>query len=175
MDFIQNIKQAIPDYAKDIRLNLDTVVTKSNLDTNIVLGCVVASAFANKNSFIVHSVKNSSLIDETYLQAALTAASLMAMNNTWYPYVEMSQDAQLKTLAPGLRMNAYASHGGIDKLHFEMFTLAASIVGKCHFCVESHYKILAQAGVTVEQLKEIGKIAAVITATSQILSIENTH
>jgi AhpD family alkylhydroperoxidase len=37
--------------------------------------------------------------------------------------------------------------------------LAASIVGKCHFCVKAHYETLKQEGYTVEQLRDIGRIA----------------
>ncbi len=168
---INDLKNKIPDYAKDLRLNLDSVVGRSPLDKNIVLGCVVASAFASKNSYLLNVIQNDESLDKTYIQAALTAASLMAINNMWYPYVEMTADEQLKTLTVGLRMNAYATHGGIDKNHFEMFTLAASIIGKCHFCVESHYQLLKNAGVTVEQLKEIGKISAVISAISHLFDI----
>jgi lipoyl-dependent peroxiredoxin subunit D len=163
------VKNKIPDYAKDLRLNLDSVVGRSPLDKNIVLGCVVASAFAAKNTYLLNALQNDESLDSTYIQAALTAASLMAMNNTWYPYVEMTADEQLKTLAPGLRMNAYATHGGIDKNHFEMFALAASIIGKCHFCVASHYQLLKQAGIPIEELKEIGKIASIINAVSHII------
>ncbi len=171
MDFINNIKDSIPDYAKDIRLNLDSVIVRSPLDKKIVLGAALAAAFTAKNSRLVNEIKNSGLLEELYLHASLTAASLMAMNNTWYPFVEMAQDNELKNLAPGLRMNAYLSHGGIDKNHFEMFALAASIIGKCHFCIESHYKILKTAGVSINDLKEIGKIASVVAAVSNLMNI----
>ena len=43
-------------------------------------------------------------------------------------------------------MNAYATHGGVDRASFELYALAASIVGKCEFCVQSHYKLLARRG-----------------------------
>ncbi|MFM2343641.1 MAG: hypothetical protein RLZZ210_249 [Pseudomonadota bacterium] len=173
MDFINNIKSAIPDYAKDIRLNLDSVIARSPLEQNVALGCTVAAAFASKSKLLLNAIKTSGALDATYLQAALTAASLMAMNNTWYPYVEMTNDSELKSIAAGLRMNAYATHGGIDKNHFEMFTLAASIVGKCHFCVESHYKMLKSAGISVGELKEVGKIAATVVAVANILEAES--
>jgi alkyl hydroperoxide reductase subunit D len=54
-----------------------------------------------------------------------------------------------------------------------MFTLAASIVGKCHFCVESHYKMLKSAGISVGELKEVGKIAATVVAVANILEAES--
>jgi alkyl hydroperoxide reductase subunit D len=94
----------------------------------------------------------------------------MAQNNVWYPYVEMADDEQLKGLPAGLRMNAIASHGGTTKANFEAYSLAASIVGKCHFCVKAHYETLKQEGYTVEQLRDIGRIAAVITSVSRVLA-----
>jgi alkyl hydroperoxide reductase subunit D len=94
----------------------------------------------------------------------------MAQNNVWYPYVEMTGDENLKGLPASLRMNAIANHGGTTKLRFEAFSLAASIVGKCHFCVKAHYDTLKKEGMTVEQLRDIGRIAAVITAVAKILN-----
>jgi alkyl hydroperoxide reductase subunit D len=102
--------------------------------------------------------------------AALTASSLMGMNNVWYPYVEMVDDPNLKGLPAQLRMNAIATHGGTTKGRFEAYSLSASIVGKCHFCVKSHYDNLKKEGYTVEQLRDIGRIAAVITSVAKVLN-----
>ena len=105
-----------------------------------------------------------------YADAAMTAASIMAQNNVWYPYVEMADDPALAGLPAGLRMNAIASHGGTTKSNFEAFSLAASIVGKCHFCVKAHYETLKKEGYTVEQLRDIGRIAAVINSVAKVLN-----
>jgi alkyl hydroperoxide reductase subunit D len=94
----------------------------------------------------------------------------MGMNNVWYPYVEMADDANLKGLPAQLRMNAISTHGGTTKERFEAYSLAASIVGKCHFCVKSHYDNLKKMGYTVEQLRDIGRIAAVITSVAKVLN-----
>ena len=66
-------------------------------------------------------------------------------------------------------MNAYATLGGVEKKKFEAYALAASIVGKCHFCVQSHYALLKKEGYTVQQLRDIGRIAAVVNAAAQVL------
>jgi alkyl hydroperoxide reductase subunit D len=100
----------------------------------------------------------------------MTAASLMAQNNVWYPYVEMAGDEALKGLPAQLRMNAIATHGGTTKERFESYSLAASIVGKCHFCVKAHYDGLKKMGYTVEQLRDIGRIAAVMNAVAKVLN-----
>lgn len=115
-------------------------------------------------TFIASSFEN-----ETEKFAALTAAAIMAQNNIWYPYVEMAEDPQLKGLPAGLRMNGIANHGGTSKAKFEAYSLAASIVGKCHFCVKAHYDTLKKEGFTVEQLRDIGRIAAVINSVSKVM------
>jgi alkyl hydroperoxide reductase subunit D len=112
----------------------------------------------------------SGMEDATERDAALTAASLMAMNNVWYPYVEMAEDERLTGLPAQLRMNAISSHGGTTKARFESYSLAASIVGKCHFCVKAHYETLKKEGYSVEQLRDIGRIASVITSVARVLN-----
>ena len=111
---------------------------------------------------------NSPLVGKPEREAAMTAAALMGTNNVYYPFVEMTGDVDLKGLPAGLRMQAYATHGGVSKLKFEMYALCASIVGKCHFCVKSHYDLLKNEGVTVTQLQSVGKIAAVVNAVGKI-------
>lgn len=172
MEFLNTIKERIPDYAKDVRLNLDATIARSSLDAADALGAALAAAYAAKSKFIVDAIRNSSQLSETDSNAALTAAALMGMNNVWYPYVEMADDADLKTQRAELRMNAYGTHGGVDKRRFELFALAASIIGKCHFCVASHYKLLKETGMTAVQLRDIGRIAAVISAAANVLAVE---
>ena len=99
----------------------------------------------------------------------------MGMNNIWYPYVEMAADTELKTLRPELRMNAYATHGGVDRASFELYALAASIVGKCEFCIQSHYKLLRENGVSTQQLRDVGRITAVVNAVAQVLAVEHVE
>jgi lipoyl-dependent peroxiredoxin subunit D len=170
MDFITPIVQQIPDTAKDIRLNLDAVLSRSSLPPEDALGVALAAAFAARSPQLVQALKSGTPPAEA--QAALTAAALMGMNNAWYPFVEMTGDDELKTMRAELRMNAYASHGGVSKAKFEAYALAASIIGKCHFCVKSHYELLKKEGWTTQQLRDVGRIAAVVNATAQVLSVQ---
>ena len=172
MEFLGALKERIPDYAKDIRLNLDAVVSRSSLEQADALGAALAAAFAAKSKAIVDAIRGSGQLSDVDTNAALSAAALMGMNNVWYPYVEMADDEDLRTQRAELRMNAYATHGGVDKKRFELFALAASIVGKCHFCVASHYKMLKENGMTAQQLRDVGRIAAVITAAGNALAAE---
>jgi alkyl hydroperoxide reductase subunit D len=169
MNWVEQVKSSIPDHAKDIKLNLDAVINRSGLDEIDAHACALAAAIMAGNGELAYEIgMNGPLMGTPEREAAKTAAALMGMNNVYYPFVEMTGDANLKGLPAGLRMQAYASHGGVSKLKFEMYALCASIVGKCHFCVKSHYDILRNEGMTVQQLQAVGKIAAVINAIGKV-------
>jgi len=169
MQWVDQLKEGLPDYAKDTRLNIDAVVKRSTLAAEEAEAVALAATFATGNTKLWTWIQ-SQLSDQKEAEAAITAASLMAMNNAWYPYVEMAEDANLAGLPPQLRMNAIATHGGTTKARFEAYSLAASIVGKCHFCVKAHYDTLKKEGYTVEQLRDIGRIAAVMAAVSRVMA-----
>ena len=172
MSAVNEIKALVPDYAKDVRLNLDGTILRSALPVAEALGVALAAAYATRNARLVAFLRADDALPPEQANAALTAAALMGMNNVWYPFVEMAGDAELKTRPAQLRMQAYATHGGVDKRLFELFALAASIVGKCHFCVQSHYKMLKENGLTAQQLRDVGRIAAVVTAAALALDAE---
>jgi len=170
MEFLNSIKEMIPDCAKDIRLNIDGTIARSSLEGNDAVAVALAAAFAAKCRPIIDVIQASGALSAEESQAALTASALMGMNNVWYPYLEMADDADLKTQPAQLRMNAYATNGGVDKRRFEMYALAASIVGKCHFCVKSHFELLKKEGMSSTQLRDVGRIAAVVNAASQVIA-----
>lgn len=169
MQWVDTLKEGIPDYAKDTKLNIDAVVKRSTLAVEEAEAVALAAAFATGNTKL-WTWMQTQIADQKEAEAAITAASLMAMNNVWYPYVEMADDANLSGLPAQLRMNAIATHGGTTKARFEAYSLSASIVGKCHFCVKAHYETLKKEGYTVEQLRDIGRIAAVMAAVSRVMA-----
>jgi len=105
MEFLNAIKELIPDYAKDIRLNLDGTIARSSLQGNDAVGVALAAAFAAKSKKIIDIIKSSNAITPEEIQAVLTASALMGMNNIWYPYVDMAEDAELKTQPAQLRIH----------------------------------------------------------------------
>ena len=168
-DWVANIKESIPDHSKDIKLNIDAVINRSGLDLVDAHACALAAAIASGNGDLAFEIQmNGPLMGAEEREAAKTAASLMGQNNVWYPFVEMAGDDGMKGLPAGLRMNAYATHGGVSKKKFEMYSLAASIVGKCHFCVKAHYDTLKKEGMTTQELMSVGRIAAVVTALGKV-------
>jgi alkyl hydroperoxide reductase subunit D len=159
MEFLSAIKELVPDYAKDIRLNVDGTIARSSLEGNDAVGAALAAAYAAKATKLTSIIRNAGVLSPEETNAALTAAALMGMNNVWYPYLEMADNADLRTQPAGLRMNAYASHGGVDK---------------CHFCVKSHYENLVAEGMSTTQLRDVGRIAAVINAVALTIEAEKS-
>lgn len=172
MESLQSIRGRIPEYAKDLRLNFDAVLNRSSLPPAEAAGAALAAAFAAGSAPLIEALRAEPALGATQAQAALTAAALMGMNNVWYPFVEMAADPELQTIRPELRMNAYATHGGVERKLFELYALAASIVGKCKFCVQSHAKLLRDSGYSTQQLRDVGRIAAVVNAVAQVLVAE---
>jgi alkyl hydroperoxide reductase subunit D len=168
MNWINVVKEGLPDYAKDTKLNLDAVLLRSSLDPLVAQGCALAAAFAAGNSRLATAI-DAEFEDRKEADAALTAAAIMAQNNVWYPYVEMVNDPLLSAIPPILRMNGIINHGGSTKERFEAYSLAASIVGKCEYCVKAHFTSLKGLGYTYEQLRDVGRIAAVINSVSKVL------
>ena len=169
-NWVEIIKDSIPEHSKDIKLNLDSVINRSLLSLEDTHACALVAALSAGNGELAYAIMTSGELDNftAEMEAAKTATSLMAMNNVWYPFVEMCNDSELKGLPAGLRMNAYATHGGVSKKKFELYALVASIIGKCHFCVKNHYDVLRKEGMTVQELHHAGKIAAVINAVGKV-------
>lgn len=168
MNWLEHIKAHIPDYAKDVRLNLENVILRSSLSQEDALGCAIAAAVASGNNSLARNIATE--VSTQISDAALAAAAIMAQNNVWYPYVEMTGSAVLKGLPAQLRMNVIGTHGGTTKAKFEAFSLSASIVGRCHFCVKAHYENLIKEGYTSENLRDIGRIAAVVNAVVKVIN-----
>ena len=173
MDAVNAVKALIPDHAKDVRLNLDSTIARSTLAPAEALGVALAAAYAAKSARLVAILRAAAELPAEQANGALTAAALMGMNNAWYPFVEMTADPELKARPAQLRMQAYATYGGVDKRLFELYALAASIVGKCHHCVQSHYAVLKEGGMSVDQLRDAGRIAAVVAAAANALEVQS--
>jgi alkyl hydroperoxide reductase subunit D len=166
-----NLKGGLPEYAKDLKLNLGTLARSTELSEQQLWGTFVATAAATRNDQIISEISEeakSHLSDEAY-NAALAAASIMAMNNVAYRARGWLGDdyAQVRM---GLRMNVI-SKPGIEKVDFELFSLAVSTINGCEHCTIAHEKTVREEGLTKEQVFEAVKIAATVSGVAQALQI----
>jgi len=166
------VRDAIPDFAKDIRLNLSTILAEdgaADLTRDQQLGVALASAYAVGNAVLISAVEQE-VADDAIKTAAKSAASIMAMNNIYYRFVHLVEDAEIKAMPAKLRMNVIGSPG-IAKVDFELMSMAVSAINGCGMCMEAHMHELVKHGVTKQAVQTSVRIAAVIHAAGQALSL----
>lgn len=171
---LEALRDALPDFAKDIKLNLGSVLTPDgapDLSQEQIYGIALASAYATRNPSVVSAIEGetASLPDATK-QAAKAAATVMAMNNVYYRFVHLVHDEEISKLPAKLRMNVIANPG-IAKLDFELMSLAVSAINGCGMCLEAHTHEVIKAGMSKLGVQSSVRIAAVINAAAQGLSI----
>lgn len=172
---IEQLSSALPDYAKDIRLNLGVVLTEegaSELSQRQIYLIALASAYAVKHQQVISSIEEeaSSMVGEKEINAAKAAATIMAMNNIYYRFIHMISDKTFSTMPAKLRMNVIGNPG-IDKVDFELMSLAVSAINGCGMCVDSHTNALTNAGVAKVGVQSAVRIAAVVNAVAAGLAI----
>lgn len=172
---MENIKNQMQDYAKDIKLNLSSVMTEEGstgltqkqIDM-IALGC----AYAIKNTEVTKELKDSmdATLTDDELYGVKAAVSLMSMNNIYYRFVHLSENDAIAKMPAKLRMNVMRDPK-IDKKDFELISLAVSAINGCGMCISSHIHSLQKLDVTNDAIQSTAKIASVIHALDQSLAL----
>ena len=170
------LKDRIPDYAKDLRLNLSSVLTPQGapgLTEPQLWMTALASAIASRNAELARAIEAeaSAKLEPSQAEAARAAAAIMGMNNVYYRFLHLVEDDEYAKLPAKLRMNVLGSPG-IDKADFELISLAVSAVNGCGKCVASHERKLRDAGVSRETVQSAVRIAAVIHAAAGVHEYE---
>jgi alkyl hydroperoxide reductase subunit D len=170
---LETIREALPDYARDLKLNLSSVLTLQGapgLNERQIAAIAVATSIASRNATLAQSVEEwaRAHLDDANLNAARAAAAIMGMNNIYYRFLHLVEDAEYQRLPARLRMNVIGNPG-IDKLDFELLSLAVSAVNGCGMCITAHEKKLREGSVTREAIQSAVRIAAVIHAVAGVL------
>ena len=170
---LSEIKSAIPDYARDLRLNLDSVLAEAGapgLSSKQIGLVALASAIASRYEPLVTAIalEAATHASAQELNGARTAAAIMAMNNVYYRFTHLVGEPEYQTLRAGLRMNAMANPG-CDKLDFELCSLAVSAINGCGMCMDSHEKTLRKHGLPAQAVQSAVRIAAVVNAVAVTL------
>jgi alkyl hydroperoxide reductase subunit D len=170
---LDELKAAVPDFAKDLKLNLGSVIGNSDLPQQQLWGTVLACAIASRSPKVLTELEpeaKAKLSPEAY-QAAKAAAAVMAMNNVFYRTRHLLSDPEYGTMRAGLRMNVIGNPG-VDKVDFELWSFAVSAINGCGMCLDSHEQVLRKAGLEREVIQEAFKIASVVQAVAVTLEAE---
>lgn len=173
---LETLKDVIKDYGKDIRINLESVLSTEGapgLSETQILGTFLASAYASKSEKLKdlaeNIVKDRLSVEE--IEGVKAATTIMGMNNIYYRYLHLLEgQEELKKLPAKLRMTIIAKPG-IEKVNFEIYSLAVSAVTGCGMCINAHVAEIKKAGVEDLGVQSVIRIAATAHAAAQALHI----
>ena len=173
MTTLENIRDALPLYARDLSLNLGMVLTPQGapgLSERQIWAVALAAAAASRNAAFTRALQTlaTAHLDAAHVSAAHAAAAIMGMNNVYYRFLHLVDDEEYGKLPARLRMNVLANPG-IAKADFELLALAVSAINGCETCVASHERQLRQHGLSREAVQSAVRIAATVHAVARVL------
>jgi len=176
MSTLDSIRDALPDYARDLRLNLPTVLAPMGapgLSEAQIWAVALSSAIASRNVELALGIEQLAAphLDEAGVNAARAAAAVMGMNNVYYRFLHLVEDPEYQQLPARLRMSVIGNPG-VARADFELCALAVSAINGCGSCVASHERQLRQHGLTREAVQSAVRIAAVLHAVARVLEYE---
>ena len=171
---LEQLKASLPEYAKDLKLNLGSVMTTSDLSEQQIWGAALASAIASRNTAVTATIEGETRgrLSETALRAAKAAAAIMGMNNVYYRFTHLASNKEYRSMPARLRMNALANPG-VEKLDFELWSLAVSAVNGCGMCIEAHGREVLAKGASKQAVQDVVRVASVIHAVAVTLEAED--
>src|SRR5436190_10787742 len=149
---INELKNQLPEFAKDIKLNLSSVMTLEgapDLTQTQIFAIALASAYATKNLSVISAIsaEAASTLTENEITAAKSATTIMAMNNIYYRFIHLVSDKSFSSMPAKLRMNVIGNPG-INKTDFELSCLAVSAINGCGMRIDAHTNELTKAGIS---------------------------
>ncbi len=170
---IEYLKNALPDYAKDLKLNLSSLAAEMSLTDQQRAGCFIVAALASRSAVTLRALMEEfgPKLSPIALDAAKAAAAIMAMNNIYYRFTHLASAPDYKSLPAKLRMNVIG-RPGVERTDFELWSLAASAINGCGTCVDAHERELRKAGIGVDAIQAAVRIAAVVHAIAATLDGE---
>src|ERR1700761_3207478 len=166
---LKTFADALPDYARDLRLNVGSRVGDQTLADQRKDGLLLACAHGTGYKPIVEAAEAEAegKLSPEAANAARAAAAVMAMNNVYYRFTHLASNPEYGTLPAKLRMNVIGNPG-IDKADFELFSLAVSAQNGCGMCIDSHEKVLKGHNVPADVIQAAARIGAVMTAAATV-------
>jgi alkyl hydroperoxide reductase subunit D len=158
MNALETLRSAIPDAAKDLRLNLGSVLQSNTLTKEQIWGTAVACAIAARNPQLRQATLEDALtqVAPEVVEDAKAAAALMGMNNVYYRFRHMVGRDEYAQKPARQRLAQVAT----NKPDFELFCLAVSAINGCESCVRSHERVVLEGGLSEEQVNDAVRIAA---------------
>jgi alkyl hydroperoxide reductase subunit D len=170
VEALEALRGAIPDAAKDIRLNLQAVLRGGALSDAQRWGVAAAAAVAARHPGLREAVLAAAeaAAGPAVVEDGRAAAALMAMNHVYYRFRHMVGKPVYGEKPAGLRMNRLAQPA-TSRTDFELMALAVSAINGCETCIRAHEQAVTAGGLTPDHVNDAVRIAATIYAAAVAL------
>ncbi len=170
---IAELAGRLPAYAKDVRLNLTSLPTTAGLTAQQLWGTVLASAIATREPQVIRAAaaEAATRLTPAAIDAAKAAAAIMAMNNVYYRFTHLVGSKDYMAMPARLRMTVIGNPQ-VDRLDFELWSLAVSAINGCGACMEAHERELLAKGASRDMVQNAARIAAIINSVAVALGAE---
>ena len=158
------LRESFGEPAKDMKLNLGSVVSSDYLDGDQIWGVALASAFYLGEPRIISALiadAREAGVGEAVLEDAKAAAVLMGMNTVYYRFRHLIGKESYKTKPARLRMQ-WMGKPKTNKASFELMSMAIAVLAGCEVCVKTHEASILQHGLSEEHVHDAVRIAAVL-------------
>lgn len=169
---LEDLLNQLPEYSKDIKLNVSGILNSHALLTEEQFwGSLLASALTSRNPKLIGVIKQqaSQYLSDKAINGVYAAFAMMSMTNIYYRFTHITDNTEYAKMPAGLRMNIMRDPG-VDKVNFELWSLAVSIINGCGMCINAHEKqLITHYKLSQEAIQLVAKIAAITHSLACIL------
>ena len=170
---LSQLKDRLPDYARDLKLNLSAIGSAGELNPRQQWGAALSAALTTRNADLIQAVAADAAphLDEASTKAARAASAIMGMNNIYYRFTHFMEGTDYEKMPARLRMQVIGNPG-VDHVDFELWCLGVSAITGCEKCVRSHEKVVRDKGASAAMVQDVVRIASILHGVAGVLEAE---
>ncbi len=174
MSQLDAIRNALPDAAKDLKLNLQAVLRPENLTGPQTWGTAIACSFFLKEAELADAIIADARADgasEELIDDARAAAAIMGMNTVFYRFRHLVEKPGYAQVPARLRMTRMAQPK-TDKVTFELMSMGCAVLAGCGLCIQSHEASILKHGLAESHVNDAVRIASVLAGVAVALAMD---
>jgi lipoyl-dependent peroxiredoxin subunit D len=160
---------ALPDYAEELKRNVDALLADPVLDDTRRIGLILACAHGTGHRPLVVAAEAEAVgrLEPALARAARIAAARMAMTNVYYRFVHLVSAPDYAQLPSRLHIDRRVDPA-VSKVNVELFGLAVSAMNGCGLCIDAHEAALRRHGVAPGIVQAAARCAAILKAVATV-------
>jgi len=161
---LEALRQTLKEPARDLKVNLESVLRSDFLSEAQVWGTALASVYYITEQRLRDAVladAQAANVDAAILEDSQAAAALMGMNTVFYRFRHLVGKPGYTQRPARLRMQ-WMARPKTNKADYELMSMAVAVLAGCETCIKSHEASILQHGLTEDHVQDCVRIAAVL-------------